>query len=180
MNLSITCQRLAGRVAYFLPNWEVLTQDQWVLQTMAGANRDSKSGLSAPPDKIFSGWQEPDNLGGSWAFVQRGSGGDTSLFKELPVTNVPCRKEGWPDPERSQPICEDKTLQNGRSLLAPIPPTVTGMDGKAGLERCIPSSPHPSRLSTPPSIPMGGAYLLAYKQHPVFTKLQKPVVDFLI
>jgi len=36
VNLSITCPRLAGRVAYFLPNWEVLTQDQWVLQTVAG------------------------------------------------------------------------------------------------------------------------------------------------
>ena len=35
MNLSISCPRLAGRVAYFLPNWEVLTQDQWVLQTVA-------------------------------------------------------------------------------------------------------------------------------------------------
>ena len=35
MNLSITYPRLAGRVAYFLPNWEVLTQDQWVLQTVA-------------------------------------------------------------------------------------------------------------------------------------------------
>ena len=36
MNLSIACPRLAGRVAYFLPNWEVLIQDQWVLQTVAG------------------------------------------------------------------------------------------------------------------------------------------------
>ena len=36
MNLSITCLRLAGRVAYFLSNWEVLTQDQWVLQTVVG------------------------------------------------------------------------------------------------------------------------------------------------
>jgi len=34
-NLSIVCPRLAGQVAYFLPNWEVLTQDQWVLQTVA-------------------------------------------------------------------------------------------------------------------------------------------------
>ena len=36
MNLSINCPRLAGQVAYFLPNWEVLTQDQWVLQTVGG------------------------------------------------------------------------------------------------------------------------------------------------
>ena len=36
MNLSISCQRLAGRVAHFLANWKLLTQDQWVLQTVAG------------------------------------------------------------------------------------------------------------------------------------------------
>jgi len=34
MNLLITCPKLAGWVAYFLE--EVLTQDQWVLQIMAG------------------------------------------------------------------------------------------------------------------------------------------------
>ena len=31
MNLQISCQRLAGRVGYFISTWEVLTQDQWVL-----------------------------------------------------------------------------------------------------------------------------------------------------
>ena len=36
MNLSISCQRLAGRVVRFLTNWKVLTQDQWVLQAVAG------------------------------------------------------------------------------------------------------------------------------------------------
>ena len=36
MNLSINCPRLAGRVACFLPNWEVLTLDEWVLQTVSG------------------------------------------------------------------------------------------------------------------------------------------------
>ena len=34
MNLLISCQKLAGRVSHFLPNWEVLTQDQWVVQTV--------------------------------------------------------------------------------------------------------------------------------------------------
>ena len=36
MNLQISCQHIAGRVSYFLSNWEVLTQDQWVLQTVGG------------------------------------------------------------------------------------------------------------------------------------------------
>ena len=40
MNLSINCTRLAGHVAHFLQNWEVLTQDQWVLQTVGGYQLD--------------------------------------------------------------------------------------------------------------------------------------------
>ena len=45
MNLLISCPNLAGRVSHFLPNWEVLTQDQWVLQTVAGYQLDL---ISAP------------------------------------------------------------------------------------------------------------------------------------
>ena len=30
------CPALVGRVAHFQTNWELLTQDKWVLQTVAG------------------------------------------------------------------------------------------------------------------------------------------------
>ena len=40
MNLSISSTRLAGRIAHFLQNWEVLIQDQWVLQTVGGYQLD--------------------------------------------------------------------------------------------------------------------------------------------
>ena len=36
MDKSIECPALAGRVAHFQTNWELLTQDKWVLQTVAG------------------------------------------------------------------------------------------------------------------------------------------------
>ena len=45
MNLLIRCTSVAGRVSHFLPNWEVLTQDQWVLHTVAGHQLD----LTSPP-----------------------------------------------------------------------------------------------------------------------------------
>ena len=45
MNLSIECPKLAGRVAPFLQNWEVLTQDQWMLQTVAGYQLELTSTL---------------------------------------------------------------------------------------------------------------------------------------
>ena len=40
MNLSICCTRLADRIAHFLPNWEVLTKDQWALQTVGDYQLD--------------------------------------------------------------------------------------------------------------------------------------------
>ena len=36
MNQLLTCLALAGRVAHFQENWEMLTNDQWVLQIVAG------------------------------------------------------------------------------------------------------------------------------------------------
>ena len=36
MNQSIACPPIAGRLAHFQCNWEILAQDQWVLQTVAG------------------------------------------------------------------------------------------------------------------------------------------------
>ena len=63
-------------------------------------------------------------------------------------------------PEGSQPLCDEGgALQDGRSPLAPRPPTITGLDGKIGPQRCLPSSAHPSRLSTPPHLSMGGENL---------------------
>ena len=40
MNLLIGCPSLAGGVSHILLNWKVLTQDQWVLQTVAGYQLD--------------------------------------------------------------------------------------------------------------------------------------------
>ena len=39
-----------------------LTQDQWVLQTVARVDRSSNIGKSALPNKVFTREQEPDNL----------------------------------------------------------------------------------------------------------------------
>ena len=165
MNLSIACPKLAGRVAYFLPNWEVLTQDQWVLQTVAGYYLELTEApvQNRVPHQIRCSPEGKSQIT-SGALVQRGSGGDTSLTKELCVPDLPGGKEGWGSEtsdklEGSQPICEGRTLQDGRSSLAPRPPTVTGLDGKDGFEGCLPSSAHPSRLSTPSHLPVGGENL---------------------
>ena len=43
MNLSIECPKLAGRAAHFLPNWEVLIQDQRALQNVDGCQLELTS-----------------------------------------------------------------------------------------------------------------------------------------
>ena len=55
MELSIKCPALAGRVAHFLANREVLTQDQWVLQTVADYQLEGPvSGQAASADEKFT------------------------------------------------------------------------------------------------------------------------------
>ena len=53
MNLSINCPKLAGCVAHFIQNWEVLTEDHWVIQTVGGYQLDLTSTphqLQVPPE----------------------------------------------------------------------------------------------------------------------------------
>jgi len=40
MNLQLNSPNLAGRLAYYVPNWEQITQDRWVLQTISGYKLD--------------------------------------------------------------------------------------------------------------------------------------------
>ena len=123
-------------------------------------DRGSNTGKSASSNKVFTREQEPDNLRGSGALVQRGSGRDTALPRKLCIPDFAGGKEGR-GPETSdklkgsQPICEDRALQDGGSSLTFRPPTTTGLDGKDGLEGCVPPSAHPSRSSTSPHLPMG-------------------------
>ena len=125
-----------------------------------GVDRGPNTGQSASSNEMFTRRQESGRLRGSGTLVQRGNCRDTNLPKELCVPDFPSGKEGWgPEtshkPEGSQPLCEDRALQDGGSSLAPRSPAVTGLDGKDGLEGCLPSSAHPPRLSTPPHISVG-------------------------
>ena len=40
MDLTISSNCLAGRVAHYVHNWELITQDRWVLQTITGYHLD--------------------------------------------------------------------------------------------------------------------------------------------
>ena len=165
MNLSINCTNLAGHVAHLCPNWEVLTQDQWVLQTVGGYQyvtpaKFTMSGPITTSNKNHTREHKTGNIRGSRAIIERGNSGDTIETGQLCVSAFPSREEGWQTeasnkPERSQPVSEGRTLQDGGPSPTPRPPTVRGLDGEDGPERCISSGPHPSNPPTPPHIPMG-------------------------
>ena len=182
INLSIKCPRLAGRVAYFLQNCEVLTQDQWVLQTVAGYHLELTEATiqERVPHQIRCSPESKsqDILRGSGALIQRGNGRDTALPKQLCVPDFPGGKEGQGLETSdklggSQPICEGRTLQDEGSSLTFRSPTTIGLDGKDGLQGCIPSSAHPSKSSTISSpsnwrrkLTSFSAYLSTYQLHP--------------
>jgi len=90
------------------------------------------------------------------------------------------------EPERVEPICCNRALQNGRSLSSPFPNTTRGLDGEIGSERCLPSGSKPPKLPQVPPVPMASEHVL-FKCLPfelsaaprVFTKLLKPVIGLL-
>ena len=170
MNLSMLCQRLAGRVAHFLPNWEVLTQDQWVLQTVAGYQLELTTTpyqthvphqiRCSPENKvqITTEVQElldkgailetqltPQNFVSQIFLVEKKGGG------QRPVINL----KGLNQFVKTEHFKMERALQDGRPSPTPRFLTATRLDGKDGSEGCIPSDPYSSRPSTPSHLPMG-------------------------
>ena len=114
-----------------------------------------------PSNKVLTREQDPNNHRGLETPGQRGNCGDKPYTTKLCVSDISGREKGWGSetsdkPKRSQSICENKTLQDGRSSPTPRPFTATGLDGKNGSEGCLSPDPYSSKLPTLPHFPMGG------------------------
>ena len=172
MNLSISCTRLAGRIAHFSQNWEVLIQDQWVLQTVGGYQLDL---LRTPhqyqvPNMIKYTREnsslvtlEVTELLSKGAIVH----GDPTDPTQFCLPDIPGGEEGWwaeasYQPERPQPVCEGRTFQDKGPSSPPRSPTIRGLDGEDGSKRCIPPSAYQSLPSTSPIFPVGGEVLYVH------------------
>ena len=168
MNLLIKCTSVAGRVSHFLPNWEVLTQDQWVLHTVAGYQLDL---ISAPyqshmPQQIQTTTENATYITAEVAeLVSKGGNcGDSALPRQLCVPNIPGGKERWRSEagdqlKGPQSVCGARALQDGGPPLTPRPPPAKGLDGKLRPEGCIPPGPNPPEPSAPSHLSLGGEIL---------------------
>ena len=124
-------------------------------------DNNSLPGPYAPPNKVFTREQGPNNHRGPRTIEQRGNLGDTTYTTEFCVSNLPDGKEGWgsetcDESKGSQSIYKDRTLQDGRSSPTPRSFIGTGLDDKDGSEGCLPSDPYSSRPPTPPHLSVGG------------------------
>jgi len=96
---SIRFPKVAEQVSNFLPNWEMLTQDQWVLQTMAGLpTRLNKHSIPDPHATSNPNHSRECILNSSRSCrtaVQRASCRDSALSIQLCVPDIPNGEEGW-------------------------------------------------------------------------------------
>ena len=126
-----------------------------------GTYINSSPDQGPPTNTLLNREQDPDSHRSAGTSGQRGDCGDTAYTPEFCVPNISGGEKGWGaeasnKPEGSQSVCEDRTLQDGRSSPAPRSFAATGLDGKDGSEGCLPPDSYPPRLSTPPHLQMGG------------------------
>ena len=114
MDKSIECPALAGRVAHFQTNWELLTQDKWVLQTVGGyqlellgvpyqarhppptrVSLENQAQISAEVSELLSGCNSRDK----------------GINRPICFSTFSGREKGWgaetsDQPEGAESICE--------------------------------------------------------------------------
>jgi len=154
MDLSINCPNLSGR-------WQILTQDHWVIQTVAGYQLE----LTAPPHQVRVPHQircSPESMAQISTEVpqllMKGAITETHITPQSFVSQIFLveKKDGGQlarnKPEVSQSLCENRALQDKRPPSSPRSTSATGLDGEAGLEGCLPSDSNSPR---PPDIAVG-------------------------
>ena len=163
----IDCQSLTRRVLYHQQNWEVLTQDNWVLQTVQGYLIDfthSPHQSCQPPPIILSQdkhalvTQEVQELLAKEAVVETISS-PTSFISQIFLVEKKGGAAASGKPKGFKSIHPSGTFQNGGSTPLTRPITTRGLDGENGLKGCLPPNPNPLKPSTPSPVCLGGETL---------------------
>ena len=169
---------MAGRVSHFLPNWKVLTQDQWVLHIVAGYQLDL---ISSPCQVDMSQHIQTttENLTLTTAEVaellSKGAIVETQLYPDNYVSKVFQVEKRWrsvvgDQPKGAQSVCGARALQDGGPPLSPRPTPARRLDSKVRPEGCIPSGPNPPKPSTTSHLPLGGEKL----------QIHMPTIEFAV
>ena len=95
---------------------------------------------------------------------QRGNRAGSAWPKQFHLPIIPGRKEGWGvqtsgEPERAEPICWSRALQDGRSPSSAIPYPTRGLDGQTRPEERIPSGSNRPKLPPVSPVPMAGEHI---------------------
>ena len=165
LDLSISAPCLAGRLAHYVRNWEVITQDRWVLQAIMGYKLDL---LQTPHQGRRSAvlhhsltdqaliTEEVQELLAKQA-IKKTQISPNSFISQLFLVE---KKGGGPEtscqPESSEQFRAIRTLQNGRPPHSPGSDSDRGSHDQTRSERCISSDPNTSGSPTSPPISVDG------------------------
>ena len=152
---SKTNYSLGGRLQYFLNNWQLLTQDVFILQIVQGLEIPF---LETPVQACFRS-PKPSRKNASLIdhevqemIKKNGRQGSCSLFRSISEPCPSCPKEGWRtetsnQSEKAESVCGIPTFQNGGNSDLEIPHKERGFHGQTGSERCILRGSHKSSTS---------------------------------
>ena len=149
--------RVAGRLAYFVNTWKVLTEDNWVLQTIMGFQvpfvgqpmQERKPRVPSFSSGQLTQMQEEISLLGKGAVMVVDSHSPQPEFYSVLVLVPKENGEMRPGP---QPVGRDPSLQNGGPAYLTGPAKVGRLASKGRPEGCLPYSTHSSGTPTLPSV----------------------------
>ena len=95
----------------------------------------------------------------SGTLAQRGYRGNPTGSTKLHIPNFPSREKRWGlpscyKPQEVEPLCQDRTLQDGGFTPSSISDPAGGLDGEAGFERCLLTGANPPRSASSPPVSM--------------------------
>ena len=93
----------------------------------------------------------------SGTLAQRGYRGNPTGSTKLHIPNFPSTEKRWGlpscyKPQEVEPLCQDRTLQDGGFTPSSISDPAGRLDGEAGLERCLLTGANPPVSASPPPV----------------------------
>ena len=188
-------QTFAGRISLFRSNWEALTSEPWVLQTVSEGYHIPLMFVPhqhLPPTNPHLFTEDSVILREDiQSLQQKQAMSGPSLNEGLLLQHVYSSQERWRSEtchqsETSEQICEIRAFQNGGATHSQGSPETERLDGQGGPERCLFHGPNSPPTSQPAPLQVEGKDILfqlpslQFCTAPrVFTKILKPCVEML-
>ena len=158
LDMTIQAPCWAGGLAHYVRNWEVITQDRWVLQAIVGYKLDLiQTPYQGSRPAVLRHNQidqtliteEVQELLAKQA-IRESQLSPNSFISELFLVEKREWAKASGQSEGSKQFCALRALQDGRPPLSPGPDSDRGLYDQARSERCISPDPNPSGSPTSP------------------------------